>query len=202
MSMNLALILTVLTLFTGVVVAIDKFLWRKEAGSGEGEPSARDVLVEYSRSFFPVLLFVLIIRSFIFEPFRIPSGSMEPTLVQGDFIYPLQFFNPWKMLANLGGLAVLVGCSLMIRERVAEYLQGGIGKYFDWAFLGLLILVVISFFLSIALEPGVNYLSRRWKWRRGLATGVIFIILLSWNITPWKIIAKDLDPLCFLPSHI
>jgi signal peptidase I len=87
MSINLALILTVLTLFTGVVVAIDKFLWRKDEQNDNDAPGARDVLVEYSRSFFPVLLFVLIIRSFVFEPFRIPSGSMEPTLVRGDFIF-------------------------------------------------------------------------------------------------------------------
>lgn len=86
MNINLALILTVLTVFTGVVVAVEKFLMR--SGDGEGSGSrARETLVEYSRSFFPVLLFVLIIRSFVFEPFRIPSGSMMPTLLQGDFIF-------------------------------------------------------------------------------------------------------------------
>ena len=86
MNINLALILTVLTLFTGVVIAVEKFLMR--SGDGEGSGSrARETLVEYSRSFFPVLLFVLIIRSFVFEPFRIPSGSMMPTLLQGDFIF-------------------------------------------------------------------------------------------------------------------
>lgn len=83
--MNLALILTVLTLFTGAVVAINKFVWeRRERWSGS---KTHQSLVEYSRSFFPVLLFVLVIRSFVFEPFRIPSGSMMPTLVQGDFIF-------------------------------------------------------------------------------------------------------------------
>ncbi|MFH1842732.1 MAG: quinone-interacting membrane-bound oxidoreductase complex subunit QmoC [bacterium] len=73
-------------------------------------------------------------------------------LVRGDFIYPLHFWNPWKLLANLGGLAVLAGCFLMIRERVAEYLQGGVGKYFDWAFLSLLILVVITGFATELLH--------------------------------------------------
>jgi signal peptidase I len=85
LSINLALILTVLTLLTGVVVAADKFIWRRKEDSG-GSP-VRQTLVEYSRSFFPVLLFVLVIRSFVFEPFRIPSGSMMPTLLQGDFIF-------------------------------------------------------------------------------------------------------------------
>jgi signal peptidase I len=43
--------------------------------------------VEYARSFFPVILLVLVIRSFLFEPFRIPSDSMMPTLFDGDFIF-------------------------------------------------------------------------------------------------------------------
>lgn len=48
----------------------------------ENEP----LLVEYARSFFPVVLIVFLLRSFIAEPFRIPSGSMMPTLLIGDFI--------------------------------------------------------------------------------------------------------------------
>lgn len=49
-------------------------------------PIKEPLLVEYSRSFFPVVFVVLLLRSFIFEPFRIPSGSMMPTLLIGDFI--------------------------------------------------------------------------------------------------------------------
>ena len=85
MSVNLALILTVLTLLSGAVVAVNKFVWARRGGQGGSK--AQQSLVEYSQSFFPVLLFVLIIRSFVFEPFRIPSGSMMPTLLQGDFIF-------------------------------------------------------------------------------------------------------------------
>ncbi len=86
MVVNLALILTVLTVFTGVVVAVNKFVWQRQDRYAKASQS-RLTLVEYSQSFFPVLLFVLVIRSFVFEPFRIPSGSMEPTLLQGDFIF-------------------------------------------------------------------------------------------------------------------
>lgn len=86
--MNLALILTLLTAFTGLVVAIDRFILMPRRAETSSSPNAAvDTIVEYSRSFFPVLLFVLVIRSFVFEPFRIPSGSMMPTLLQGDYIF-------------------------------------------------------------------------------------------------------------------
>ena len=88
MSINLALILTLLTAFTGAMVAYDKFYLRKRiSDSGVQTNAALNTIIDYSRSFFPVLLFVLVIRSFIFEPFRIPSGSMMPTLLQGDYIF-------------------------------------------------------------------------------------------------------------------
>ena len=47
--------------------------------------------VEYSKSFFPIILIVFVIRSFIVEPFKIPSGSMIPTLEIGDFILVNKF---------------------------------------------------------------------------------------------------------------
>lgn len=73
-------------------MAFNRFYYMKMLGEtgDKGNPIILTV-IEYSRSFFPVLLFVLIIRSFIFEPFRIPSGSMMPTLVQGDFIFVKKF---------------------------------------------------------------------------------------------------------------
>ncbi|CAG0999139.1 partial signal peptidase I, partial [Gammaproteobacteria bacterium] len=47
--------------------------------------------VEYARSFFPVIFIVMLLRSFLVEPFRIPSGSMMPTLLIGDFILVNKF---------------------------------------------------------------------------------------------------------------
>ena len=63
---------------------------RKLAAAAAGTPAERvrePIAVEYARSFFPVIVLVLVIRSFLFEPFRIPSDSMMPTLFDGDFIF-------------------------------------------------------------------------------------------------------------------
>ena len=49
------------------------------------------VLTEYAKSFFPVLMFVLVLRSFLFEPFMVPTGSMIPTIKIGDFIVVNKF---------------------------------------------------------------------------------------------------------------
>lgn len=90
-------ILAVATIVTGFIWAIDaKFFKSKRmaalalSGMPAGE-STEPKLVEYARSFFPILLIVLILRSFIAEPFRIPSGSMKPTLLEGDFILVNKF---------------------------------------------------------------------------------------------------------------
>jgi signal peptidase I len=81
------------TFVTGVVWGIDRlfFAKRRAAEMPPGEAPREPILVEYSRSFFPVLLTVLLFRSFLAEPFRIPSGSMMPTLLVGDFILVNKF---------------------------------------------------------------------------------------------------------------
>ncbi|QSA98342.1 signal peptidase I [Methylococcus sp. EFPC2] len=56
-----------------------------------GEDRQEPVVVEYARSFFPIILIVMLLRSFLVEPFRIPSGSMMPTLLIGDFILVNKF---------------------------------------------------------------------------------------------------------------
>ncbi len=75
--MILEWILLVLTLITGFFTLLGKFLKLSEG---------RSIWVDYGRSLFPVILIVFALRSFIVEPFRIPSGSMLPTLHLGDFI--------------------------------------------------------------------------------------------------------------------
>ncbi|HEY3432771.1 MAG TPA: signal peptidase I [Rhodocyclaceae bacterium] len=85
--MNFALILLLLCLATGVLWAVDKWVLRKHRAPGAPEP----VWVEYGASFFPVILAVFFLRSFLVEPYKIPSGSMIPTLLIGDFILVNKF---------------------------------------------------------------------------------------------------------------
>ncbi len=91
-TLDFSLVLLVLSVATGVVWAIDHFLFRKsrETAAAAAKPAPLSLpepgTVDYARSFFPVAFIVLLVRAFIFEPFRIPSDSMMPTLLDGDFI--------------------------------------------------------------------------------------------------------------------
>ncbi|MDH3768381.1 MAG: signal peptidase I, partial [Gammaproteobacteria bacterium] len=77
---------------TGAIWGMDRlFLSPRRPAAADGEPADEPVVVEYARTFFPIVIIVLIIRSFMFEPFRIPSDSMMPTLLDGDFIFVNKF---------------------------------------------------------------------------------------------------------------
>ncbi len=97
--MNFSQVLFYALVVTGVVVLLDRlFLARKRQavqGAGEAggglEKAKQSVVVEYARAFFPVILIVFVLRSFVVEPFRIPSGSMLSTLHIGDFILVNKF---------------------------------------------------------------------------------------------------------------
>src|SRR5690242_9131949 len=91
--------LTLATTLTGVLWLIDELLFTPKrravlppTAEGAGAPKPRDpLLVDYSKSFFPVILLVLMLRSFLAEPFHIPSSSMVPSLLVGDFILVNKF---------------------------------------------------------------------------------------------------------------
>ena len=92
-AVDFSLMLVAVGAASGIIWASDQafFARRRRANAlAAGTPPERvrePLAVEYARSFFPVIILVLVIRSFLFEPFRIPSDSMMPTLFDGDFIF-------------------------------------------------------------------------------------------------------------------
>ncbi|MGV3345125.1 signal peptidase I [Enterobacteriaceae bacterium LUAb1] len=107
MANTFALILAFATLITGIIWCVDKFKWaparreklaavKAQVDSEIDEDTLKKIAkqpgwVETTASVFPVLALVFIVRSFIYEPFQIPSGSMMPTLLIGDFILVEKF---------------------------------------------------------------------------------------------------------------
>lgn len=88
MRLDFALLLVALTALTGLIWLVDRLLFARRRAERKGKVP---VVVDYARSFFPVILAVLLFRSFLYEPFKIPSSSMMPTLLIGDFILVNKF---------------------------------------------------------------------------------------------------------------
>jgi len=85
------------------------------------------------------------------------TSGVNP-IIGKDFVYPFAFLSPWKVLANLGGLAVLTGCLLMIRDRIRNSDKASSGSFADWVLLSSLLAVLLSGFATevlhyVRLEP-------------------------------------------------
>jgi len=110
MDIDFPLILVIAVFATGVISLLDK-LWfskrrqetvlslQQQGAASEAIESAQHegAIIENAKGFFPILLLVLVLRSFLVEPFQIPSGSMEPGLIKGDFILVNKFAYGFRL---------------------------------------------------------------------------------------------------------
>lgn len=93
-TFDFELVLVTLASVSGLIWAVDKFFLAKKraiTSTDSGQETPEPIVIEYANSLFPVFLIVLLLRSFIGEPYEIPSGSMKPTLLVGDYILVSKF---------------------------------------------------------------------------------------------------------------
>lgn len=88
MNFNFELVLFYAIVITGVITLYDVLFLARHRKTANAE---MPIIVDYARAFFPVLVVVFLLRSFLVEPFRIPSTSLSPTLLKGDFILVNKF---------------------------------------------------------------------------------------------------------------
>ena len=95
--------------------------------------------------------------SLCFVTLWVLTSGINP-LINSDFVYPFGFWSPWKILANLGGLALLTGLFLMISDRFGDTEHTSKGTYFDWTLISVLFIVTLTGFITevlhyVRLEP-------------------------------------------------
>ncbi|MGB1091111.1 MAG: signal peptidase I [Oceanobacter sp.] len=97
MNIDFPMVLMVLTFAAGAILLVDKLLFAAGRKVASAKGGKEPFIVNQARSYFPVLAIVFVLRSFIFEPFQIPSASMEPGLIEGDFIVVSKFHYGLRM---------------------------------------------------------------------------------------------------------